>query len=57
LTELDAEGSKLTNIDFAENSILTNLYLPNTLTSLTLKESPYLSNIVFDDLSMATRKI
>ena len=57
LTELDAEGSKLTNIDFAENSILTNLYLPNTLTSLTLKEQPYLSNIVFDDLSIATQKI
>jgi hypothetical protein len=45
---LDAEGTKLTNISFPANSILREIYVPNTLTSLTLTNQPYLTKIKFD---------
>ena len=57
LKKLDAEGSKLTNITFPISSVLEELYLPNTLTSLTLINQPYLTSIVFDDLAIGTSSI
>ena len=45
---LDAEGSKLTNINFPANSILKEIYVPDTLESLTLTNQPYLDTIKFD---------
>ena len=46
---LDAEKSKLTNINFPANSILQEIYVPDTLQNLTLTNQPYLDTIVFDD--------
>lgn len=57
LRELDAEGTTLTNISFPANSILEKIYLPNTLTSLTLTNQPYLSLIEFDNLAIGTNSI
>lgn len=48
LEKIDAEGSKLTSISFPASSILKELYLPSTLTSLVLTNQPYLTNIEFD---------
>lgn len=45
---LDAEKSKLTNINFPANSILQEIYVPDTLQNLTLTNQPYLNKIVFD---------
>lgn len=49
LRVIDAEGCKLTDISFPANSILEKAYLPKTLTSLTLTNQPYLTEIRFDD--------
>ena len=57
LRELDAEGTLLTDITFPANSILEKIYLPNTLTSLTLVNQPHLSLISFDDLATGTNRI
>lgn len=49
LQELDAEGTKLTDITFPNNSILNKLYLPaETLKDLTLINQPNLSILEFD---------
>lgn len=48
LEKVDAEGSKVTNINFPANSILKELYLPTTLNNLILTNQPYLSKVKFD---------
>ena len=48
LKELDAEGSNLTSITFPSDSIIEKLYLPNSLTVLSLTNQPHLNTIEFD---------
>jgi hypothetical protein len=58
LQVVDAEGcNNLTNIDFPANSILQEIYLPDSLTSLTLRNQPYLSKIKFDNNARGLTKI
>lgn len=54
---LDAEGSELTNINFPANSILQEVYVPNSLDSLTLTNQPYLHTIKFDESASGLTKI
>ena len=47
---VDAEGcTSLTNISFPANSILQEVYVPDSLTSLTLTNQPHLTQIKFDN--------
>lgn len=48
LQTLDAEGCTLTGITFPANSVLKELYLPQTLLSLSLNNQPALETIEFD---------
>ena len=57
LQSLDAEGTKLTLIKFPKDSILRELYLPNTLTSLELINQPHLTTIEFDSLAIGAASI
>ncbi len=54
---LDAEHSKLTGISFPANSILQEIYLPDTLETLTLTNQPYLHTIQFDTSASRLTKI
>ena len=50
LQVVDAEGcTNLTNINFPANSILQQVYVPDSLTSLTLTNQPHLTEIKFDN--------
>lgn len=48
LEKLDAYGSRLTSLTLPENSIIKNLYLPDSLKELQIINQPYLQNIDFD---------
>ena len=54
---LDAEKSKLTGVSFPANSILQEIYLPDTLETLTLTNQPYLHTIQFDTSASRLTKI
>ena len=49
-----ADGSKLADIGFPADSILKEIYLPATLTSLVLTNQPYLTTIHLDGTSRIT---
>ena len=48
LEEFKALGTKLTQVDFADGVNLSKLYLPETITRLTLKNAMALDNIVYN---------
>lgn len=48
IKQVYAEGSSIANFSFPEGGILQEIYFPNTLTNLTIKNHPQLTTIVME---------
>ena len=51
---LHLEGTSVTGVSLADGGIIRELYLPDTVTNLTLKNLPYLSTFELNDMSNLT---
>ena len=54
LSVLHMEGTSVVGVTLADGGVLSELYLPDTVTNLTLKNLPYLSTFELNDLSNLT---